>query len=124
MWTDAPMAEHTLRGEAETDRPGQDLPQVPRPEGGVRALSVYEPAAGYALVSYLVPSASSPDEALQATRERLRGAGFVEDGALSSAATETSSKVAQFQNQSSTVLVEAHAGRQVPSEVTYLWHEK
>ena len=44
LWTDAAFAEEVLLPAA-GDAPGQDAPGAPRPDGGVRRLSLLEPAA-------------------------------------------------------------------------------
>lgn len=121
LWTDAPFDEDALGVEGE-DAPGQDAPGAPRPPASIRGLNLFEPAAGYGIVTYALPSAPSEAEALRAARARLLLAGFVEDADLRTAAAHTRAEVAQFHAKDRSLLVSARARRDRPGcEVTYLW---
>lgn len=78
-WSDSAMPPAVIEPSSDSDAPGRDLPDVPRPLG-VRVYNFEEPATGYSLVAYRV--AAPARQALQATVERLLQAGFQPDQGL------------------------------------------
>lgn len=118
-WTDKPLRLETLSPSDDLDAPGRDIPGVPRPIGSVRSLSLFEPAAGYGLITYQLPG--TPESALRAARDVLRNAGFQEDPDLRTATADSDTPLMQLLSGKQSVLVKARARSSSGSQVTYLW---
>jgi len=118
-WTDEPLRVESLSPSDDLDAPGRDVPGVPRPIGSVRGLSLFEPAAGYGLITYQLPG--SPESSLRAARDALRSAGFQEDPDLRTATADRDNPLTQLLSGKQSVLVKARARRSSGSQVTYLW---
>lgn len=109
-WTDKAMPPGVLQPVASGDAPGEDLPQVPRPQGGLRAFSFSEPKAGYRLAMYKL--AQTPDEALRQAGESLRQAGWAPDETFEKSARKRGRRVARFSREGRDVVVTARASKE------------
>lgn len=118
-WTDRALPAGVLRPSLSQDAPGQDIPGIPRPANGVRSLNIFEPAAGYGLVSYRLESPI--EQALQSTKDQLRAAGFQEDPTLRRAADSLASSMTQLGRRDDAVLLSGRSHPTQGSEITYLW---
>lgn len=108
-WSERPMPPGVLQPVTSGDAPGEDLPQVPRPPGGLRAFSFAEPKAGYRLAMYKL--AQGPDEALQKAGEALQRAGWAKDETFERSARKRGRLVARFTREGRDVVVTARATR-------------
>lgn len=118
-WTDRPLNVEALSPSGENDVAGSDLPQVPRPVGAVRGLNIFEPSAGYGLVSYRFPGAA--DSSLRIAKESLLAAGFHEDPDSQVVAEQSASPVVQLHRQRNSIILKSRNRRTTGSEVMYLW---
>lgn len=120
IWSDEAMGKDILAPSADLDAPGMDAPDTPRPPGGVRSFNMYEPAAGYLVVSYDVPG--SAQAALESTLQVLRGAGFSPDPGFAAAANAKGKRLVRMERQGQELLVSALPKKRTQEDcvVTYL----
>lgn len=106
VWSDTPLPRSVLAPPPGQDAPGSDVPGVPRPVGSLRSFSLREPAAGYAIVSYVV-DAPAPN-ALSSVINQLRSEGFAVDGTFGTAARATGQLLLRLERPGRDLLVSAH----------------
>lgn len=124
IWSDEPIAPGVLMPPIDGDAAGMDAPDTPRPPGSLRSFNVYEPAEGYLVVSYSVPSA--PQQALESAIGVLRGAGFAADPAFASAASSRGRPLVRLERPGQDLIVSVVAVKDQPeaSTVTYLTRKR
>lgn len=120
IWSDEPMAPGVLAPPIDGDAAGMDAPDTPRPPGGLRSFNVYEPAEGYLVVSYYVPSA--PQQAIESTIGVLRGAGFAPDPGFANAARAKQRPMVRLERAGQDLIISVSPVKDQPeaSTVTYL----
>lgn len=120
IWSSEPPSSAVLAPPLDGDAPGIDPPDTPRPPSGQRSFNIYEPAEGYLVVSYYVPSAPQP--ALESTVAALRGAGYAPDPGFANAAAAAKSSLVRLERTGRDLIVSVQPakGQSDASTVTYL----
>ncbi len=111
--SDAAVPAGALSSAENRDAPGSEAPGVPRPHGAVRSFNLAEPAAGYMMVSYLMPD--SAESAFRQTVHQLTAAGFTSDGSFARAASQQGQLLIRLERTGQDVLIHAMPRRTTPS---------
>ena len=120
IWSESALSAGVLTPLPAQDAPGLDPPDTPRPPASVRSFNVYEPASGYLVVTYEVPS--PPPLALEGTLLVLRGAGYLPDPGFATAANARGKRMVRLERQGRDLLVSVLPKKASPDActVTYL----
>ncbi len=126
VWSDHALPDYVLRPPIDSDAPGADIPDTPRPPGSRRSFNVQEPESGYRVVTYLVDA--PPVVGLELALATLQDAGYHLDASFQAATRRRGKLLLRLERPGRDLVVSAQAEKREPgggkSQVTYLSRER